>query len=179
MSHLPIWYMGQLDSELCDKVVDELSFVDAKDATLGVDGADTNLDTRKTKIRFANGDYWLNQMFERVAFEANKTCKWDYHLTGSERVQFAEYEVGHHYTWHTDTFTLAGQDIDRKISVICLLNDEFEGGDFEVRLYSDYKAPLTKGAIIAFPSILEHRVTPVTSGIRYSATMWFNGPRFR
>jgi len=49
----------------------------------------------------------------------------------------------------------------------------------KVRLYNNYTAPLEKGTIIAFPSILEHRVIPVTSSIRYSATMWFNGPRFR
>jgi PKHD-type hydroxylase len=63
--------------------------------------------------------------------------------------------------------------------VVCLLNDGFEGGEFEVRLYNDYKAPLVKGTMIAFPSILEHRVLPVLSGLRYSATMWFSGPRFR
>jgi predicted 2-oxoglutarate/Fe(II)-dependent dioxygenase YbiX len=38
---------------------------------------------------------------------------------------------------------------------------------------------MSHGTIIAFPPILEHRVIPVTSGVRYSATMWFNGPRFR
>jgi PKHD-type hydroxylase len=48
-----------------------------------------------------------------------------------------------------------------------------------MRLYSEYTAPLVKGSMIAFPSILEHRVTPVLSGVRYSATMWFNGPRFK
>jgi PKHD-type hydroxylase len=94
-------------------------------------------------------------------------------------VQFAEYGPEQHYAWHTDTFALAGKPTDRKITIVCLLNDEFEGGQFQVRLYNDYTAPLEKGTIIAFPSILEHRVIPVTSGIRYSATMWFSGPRFR
>jgi PKHD-type hydroxylase len=94
-------------------------------------------------------------------------------------VQFAEYGPEQHYAWHTDTFTLSGKPIERKVSVVCLLNDDFEGGEFEVRLYNNYQAPLKKGTMIAFPSILEHRVVPVTSGIRYSATVWFNGPRFR
>lgn len=179
MSHLPLWYTGQLGNEMVERVVEELRAKETADATMGVDGAETNLSTRKTKVHFAEAGYWLEGIFERFAMEANKTCKWEYHVTGSERVQFAEYGVGHHYTWHTDTFTLSGKPEDRKITVVCLLNDEFEGGEFEVRLYNDYNAQLKKGTMIAFPSILEHRVTPILSGTRYSATMWFNGPRFR
>ena len=56
---------------------------------------------------------------------------------------------------------------------------EFEGGQFQVKLYQDYTAPLLKGSVIAFPSFLEHRVIPIESGVRYSATMWLNGPRFK
>ncbi len=179
MSHLPLWYVGQLGDEMCDRIVSELHLKEAAEATMGVDGDQTNLDTRKTKVHFAEAGYWLEEIFERFAMEANKTCKWEYHVTGAERVQFAEYNPGHHYTWHTDTFTLCGKPEDRKITVVCLLNDEFDGGDFEVRLYNDYNAQLKKGTMIAFPSILEHRVTPILSGTRYSATMWFNGPRFR
>lgn len=179
MSHLPIWYMGQLGDEMCDRVVAELSPEEVKEATLGADGTDTNLQTRKTAVRFAPQGYWLEGIFERFAVEANKQCGWEYHITGAERVQLAEYGAEHHYTWHTDTFTLSGKPLDRKVTVVCLLNDAFEGGEFEVRLYSDYAAALKKGSMIAFPSILEHRVKPVISGTRFSATMWFNGPRFR
>jgi len=179
MNHLPIWYTAQLDDELCDRVVTELSQKQTVDAAIGQEGKEMNLETRKTKVHFAEAGYWLEGIFERFAMDANKACKWEYHMTGAERVQFAEYSIEHHYTWHTDVFTLSGKPKDRKVTVVCLLNDEFEGGDFEVRLYGDYKAPLKKGTMIAFPSILEHRVTPITSGTRYSATMWFNGPRFR
>jgi predicted 2-oxoglutarate/Fe(II)-dependent dioxygenase YbiX len=179
MSHLPLWYIGQLGDEMCDRIVTELSIEETKEATLGSDGSELNLQTRKTAVRFAPQNYWLEGIFERFITEANKHCGWEYHITGAERVQFAEYGESNHYTWHTDTFTLSGSPVDRKISVVCLLNDEFEGGEFEMRLYSDYTAPLKKGSMIAFPSILEHRVKPVTAGVRRSATMWFNGPRFR
>lgn len=179
MSHLPLWYIGQLGNEVCDRVISELRAKETADATIGVDGTGLSADTRKTKVHFADAGYWLEGVFDRFAAHANQECRWDYYVTCSERVQFAEYGVGHHYTWHTDTFTLSGRETDRKITVVCLLNDEFEGGDFEVRLYNDYNAQLKKGSIIAFPSILEHRVTPVIQGVRYSATMWFSGPRFR
>ena len=65
--------------------------------------------------------------------------------------------------------------------MVCLLNDptEFEGGAFVMRLYSEYFPDLVKGSNIAIPSILEHQVIPVTSGIRKSATIWTYGPRFK
>lgn len=179
MSHLPIWYLGKLDSDTCNQIVAEMSGIEVKDAAMGIDGAEKNHATRNTNVRFGGSDYWLNDRFESFSTQANKECKWDYDVTSRENIQFAEYGPEQHYAWHTDTFTLSGNPIERKITVVCLLNDEFEGGQFQVRLYNDYDAPLEKGTIIAFPSILEHRVIPVTSGIRYSATMWFSGPRFR
>jgi len=179
MAHLPIWYTSEMDSDTCNQIIAELSGIEVRDASMGVAGDTFDKATRNTNVRFGGDNYWLNDKFEQFALEANKVCKWDYHITGRENVQFAEYGPEQHYAWHTDTFTLAGTPTERKVSVVCLLNDEFEGGEFQVRLYSDYTAPLKKGTMIAFPAILEHRVIPVTSGIRYSATMWFNGPRFR
>ncbi len=179
MSHLPIWYLSSLSAEDCDRVIAELGALDSKDATMGPDGQESNHKSRNTTVRFAEHSYWLAEVFERVAAEGNQVCGWNYDVTGRECVQFAEYGPEQHYSWHTDTFTLAGKPVDRKITVVCLLNDEFTGGDFEMRLYGDYKAPLVKGSVIAFPSILEHRVTPVLTGTRRSATLWLNGPRFR
>ena len=179
MEHLPIWCLGKLDGDTCNQIVAEMSGIPVLDATMGVGAAEINHSSRNTAVRFGASDYWLNSKLEAFAVQANKQCGWDYHVTGYEVVQFAEYGPEQHYAWHTDTFTLSPNPHDRKITVVCLLNDEFEGGQFQVRLYNDYDAPLEKGTIIAFPSILEHRVVPVTSGIRYSATMWFSGPRFR
>jgi len=179
MSHLPLWYLGKLESDDCNQIIAEMSDIEVRDASMGIDGDQKNHAARSTSVRFGGADYWLNDQFETFAMHANRECNWEYHVTGRENIQFAEYGPEQHYDWHTDTFALAGKPTDRKITVVCLLNDEFEGGKFQVRLYNDYTAPLEKGTIIAFPSILEHRVIPVTSGIRYSATMWFNGPRFR
>jgi PKHD-type hydroxylase len=179
MAHLPLWYTSELDSDTCNQIVAELSGIEVRDASMGVAGEQFDKTRRNTNVRFGGDNYWLGDKLEQFAHEANKVCKWEYHVTGRENVQFAEYGPEQHYAWHTDTFTLAGTPTERKITVVCLLNDEFEGGEFQVRLYSDYTAPLQKGTMIAFPAILEHRVIPVTSGVRYSATMWFNGPRFR
>ena len=181
MNHLPLWYLGKLPDEICNQAKEELLSFPMREAAMGIDG-DVKIESqRSTSVVFAPFDFWLGKDMEQFARMANAECKWDYDIPSREAIQFAQYGVGQHYDWHVDIFPLAGKETDRKVTVVCLLNDpsEFEGGDFQVRLYSEYTAPLEKGSIIAFPSILEHRVTPVTSGFRYSATMWFHGPRFK
>tara|TARA_R100001086_G_scaffold157028_1_gene84013 strand:- start:199 stop:879 length:681 start_codon:yes stop_codon:yes gene_type:complete len=75
----------------------------------------------------------------------------------------------------------------RKISVSIMLNDNFEGGDMQFRYIKhqdggDYCVDQIdtfvpkKGQGIFFSSDLWHRVTPVTSGDRYSLVKWFAGP---
>ena len=57
----------------------------------------------------------------------------------------------------------------RKISMTLLLNDpsEFEGGHLELRVSKNY-GELKQGHAICFASFLNHRVQPVTRGIRQS-----------
>ena len=57
-----------------------------------------------------------------------------------------------------------------------ILNDDFEGGDFEI--YGE-ESELPKGSVIVFPSFIEHRVAPVIKGTRYSLVAWFVGPPFK
>jgi PKHD-type hydroxylase len=40
-------------------------------------------------------------------------------------------------------------------------------------------APRTRSAIIAFPSLFLHRVTPIVSGVRKALVIWATGPAFR
>jgi PKHD-type hydroxylase len=181
MSHLPIWFLGSVPPEVCNQVRDELYAIPPREAEMGASGGQIAHGHRNTEVRFAPNDYWFSDTMENFAHESNRICKWEYGISGREAIQFAKYGPEQHYNWHVDNFPLCGMATDRKVTVICLLNDpsEFTGGELQVRLYSEYTAPLVKGSLIAFPSVLEHRVIPVLSGVRYSATMWFNGPRFR
>lgn len=181
MSHLPIWYLGQIDSAVCDKAMAEFDLIPSQDAKMGAEGEITEHNKRSTTVRFAESGNWFGDLMFKHALEANATCGWDYTITGHENVQYGQYGEGQHYGWHTDTFTLSGNPMDRKISVVCMLSepDEFEGGEFLMRLYNEYQPELKKGTLMAFPSILEHQVLPVTKGLRKSAVIWAYGPRFR
>lgn len=179
--HLPIWYMDKIPADMCDKATQEYMTIQPRDATMGAKGEELSHANRNTTVRFAEKAHWFGVMMRDFGVAANKECGWDYDITDHEAVQFAHYGPGQHYGWHVDNFPLAGLPTDRKVSVVCLMTDpsEFEAGELQLRLYSEYTAPLVKGSVIAFPSIIEHRVTPVIAGLRATATMWLNGPRFR
>ena len=72
----------------------------------------------------------------------------------------------------------------RKLSVSINLSDPntYEGGQFEMDLGEGpfvLEEMNRQGTIIVFPSDTQHRVTPVTKGVRYSLVNWFEGPAFK
>lgn len=87
---------------------------------------------------------------------------------------FARYEPGMHYQQlHMDCVAGGKQ---RKLTFDLFLNDSFEGGELQL-LHNEVLA-VKKGKLITFPSFLPHKVTAVTSGIRYVIFGWFYGPNF-
>jgi len=99
----------------------------------------------------------------------------------TENAQFTEYPVGGFYDWHMDCDTnMAHEPPVRKISMTLLLNDpsEFEGGHLELGAPQKY-AELKQGHAIIFASFINHRVQPVTKGVRQSLVVWFGGKPFR
>ena len=99
----------------------------------------------------------------------------------TEQAQFTEYPEGGFYDWHMDTdVTMQHEPPVRKISMTCLLSPEnqFEGGDLEL-MAPGKRAKLKQGHAIIFASFLNHRVAPVTRGVRQSLVMWFGGEPFK
>ena len=104
------------------------------------------------------------------------------------KYQYAHYHVNDHYGWHIDYIRQGHKDrlLHRKLSFSLLLNDDYEGGEFEfvmprygIQLNWDRIALEPKaGSLIVFPSTLGHRVKPVTKGIRKSIVGWCIGNQF-
>ena len=123
---------------------------------------------------------------------ANEQARWKYDIVAAESCQVTRYTKDGFYTWHKDGIG-SHNDVynepdnkflygnTRKLSMSIILNSNFEGGDFEMGgLDVGDKVPrLKEGAIIVFPSFMEHRVALITKGIRYSLVSWFVGPSFR
>lgn len=100
----------------------------------------------------------------------------------AEPPQILHYGVGGHYIPHVDAETLYKDDIgldlwektlDRDLSVVYFLNDDFAGGElFFPQL--DLVIKPAAGTLVCFPSDHNyvHGVRPVTSGHRYTAVTW-------
>ena len=98
----------------------------------------------------------------------------------TEEAQVSEYSKGQFYHWHTDS--TIDMDIEppvRKLSMTLLLNDssKFEGGNLEIA--GKKMSHMKQGHAAIFASFLQHRVTPVTKGVRKSLVVWFNGEPFK
>lgn len=133
---------------------------------------------------------WLFRRLNDVTAAINN--RWyGFALNGYESVQFTEYhgEAGGKYDWHMDLclgdHCLPAEMIEpRKLSLALLLNEpgvDFKGGEFQFNLGNEAEARTAeqkKGRIIAFPSWMIHRVTPVTEGVRRSLVVWVTGPKF-
>ena len=99
----------------------------------------------------------------------------------TEQAQFTEYPVGGFYDWHMDTdVVMAKEPPVRKISMTLLLNheSEFEGGHLEIVSPGKFQ-PIKQGHAVCFASFINHRVVPVTRGVRQSLVVWFGGKPFR
>jgi len=99
----------------------------------------------------------------------------------TENAQFTEYPEGGFYDWHMDTdVNMQHEPPVRKISMTVLLSPEhqFEGGDLEL-MSKGKRAKMKQGHAIMFASFLNHRVAPVTRGVRQSLVMWFGGTPFK
>ena len=99
----------------------------------------------------------------------------------TEQAQFTEYPVGGFYDWHMDTDVVMRKEPPvRKISMTLLLNNEseFEGGHLEIMAPGRFQK-LQRGHALCFASFINHRVSPVTRGVRQSLVVWFGGKPFR
>ncbi|PYS48465.1 MAG: hypothetical protein DMF68_13040 [Acidobacteria bacterium] len=97
---------------------------------------------------------------------------WHLNLTEHEGTQIIRYRRGGRYVAHAD----AGLDLAvRYFTVICYLNDDFEGGRTHFPSLNYTTLPQSGKAII-FPSEYLHSAEPVVRGEKYVLVTWILGP---
>lgn len=148
--------------------------------TFGLPGSKLDLDPtiRNSDILMLDPLHWFSGIMFNVAIASNTYSGWNFNITGpSEATQIAFYGFDQHYTWHEDSAMMMKNNYIRKVTTICMLSDpsDFEGGKLEFENIGEIT--LEQGDIISFPSFSKHRVTPVTSGFRKTATLWVSGNR--
>lgn len=152
-----------------------------------IDGAQTDVPVAKlrvTQVAWIDqkpGSQWLYDRMNAVVGDLNARF-YQFDLTGySDPFQYTIYHgrEGGHYDWHVDQI---GARAPRKLSIPLQLSDPaaYEGGDLQLHGRTEIdNAPRARGTLVAFPSWVLHRVTPVTSGTRRSLVAWTMGPKFR
>jgi PKHD-type hydroxylase len=112
------------------------------------------------------------------------TLNRDYRFDLRDFSEAPQYMVYHHtenahFDWHMDQ----GLHLDppRKLSLTLQLTDpsRYEGGELQFNSGNIMTAPKDRGAAIAFPAYIVHRVTPVTAGTRKAIVAWITGPSFK
>lgn len=88
--------------------------------------------------------------------------------------QFTEYKVGDYFNWHKDTMGDVVTQEERYCSMVIQLNDKYEGGNLELKPSDTdiLKVERGVGDLIIFLSNIEHRVTNVIDGNRYTLVNW-------
>lgn len=138
---------------------------------------------RKSSVMFVDNtkeNDWIYQRLAQLAIKTNNERYWFDLLGFHQELQLTRYSEGDFFDWHMD---FGPGDISaRKLSITVQLSDpdEYEGGDLEFMInQKSVKAPREKGTIVVFPSFVQHRVTPITKGVRQSIVGWVSGPPYR
>jgi predicted 2-oxoglutarate/Fe(II)-dependent dioxygenase YbiX len=92
------------------------------------------------------------------------------HIIGTQLVR---YQTGGHYVPHTDNDD--GELANRYLTVLCYLNDNFEGGGTDFPSIGFRMKP-SAGTAVVFPSRFWHCAEPVISGEKLVLLTWLCGP---
>ena len=173
------WYENSFSDEEIKKIEDIASDIEERVATAGREGEGGIIKARTSKIKWMEHDEstaWLYDKLGKYISKANKEV-WKFHWEGhTDTIQHTTYYAteGGHYDWHVDVGN--GTMSMRKMSAVLIMNDDFEGGQLQIKGIGE-NLPHKKGNLFIFPSYLMHRVTPVTKGTRKSLVIWAGGPQ--
>ena len=191
------WYFwtSALDKKTCNKIksLGKNDFIEAQVNKKA--GQEKDDKFRVSDVSWIN-EQWVVDLIWPYMVEANKQSGWNFDVTAVESMQITKYKPGGFYTWHRDgpSDCLSAYEIPknksldgkvRKLSMTILLNGNYQGGELQFARYRKFDCNAhtpdfkNAGSVIVFPSFIEHQVTPVTKGTRYSLVAWFVGPPFK
>lgn len=160
-------------SNECEIILNySLKNTELKKATVNSDASIIE-NIRKSSVAFLPYKIIFPNIIEKLEKELIKQVKIKgYELSFENPMyQFTEYKTGEFYDWHTD---VGDKKKNRYCSVVIQLTDEYTGGELELIDDNEIiKFKKGKGNLFIFLSNLNHRVTEIKSGCRYSIVTWF------
>jgi PKHD-type hydroxylase len=182
------WYGNVLSPEYCEYLIRKLNTFEFQTGQTHEEVENEIFSgVRKSRIAWAHHDEEIRKLTEHHAQLINRSdYAFDIYPIGCNEIQYTEYHSSNEgkYDWHDDLISSnnISHKSQRKLSLIFQLSNpnNYEGGDIEfMNIDVDQNVLKQQGTIIAFPSFIKHRVTPVTSGVRNSIVTWIEGPPFR
>ena len=170
-------------AKLCKEIIDLSSTLKKEQGKIGnKEVRDYNKKRRHSAISWIPFNK-MQPMYDDLIYLVQKINRNHFGFSNiqiTEPAQVSEYSKGQFYDWHTDTaIDMNIEPPVRKLSMTLLLNDpsKFEGGNLEIA--GKKLSPMKQGHAAIFASFLQHRVTPVTKGVRKSLVVWFSGEPFK
>ena len=170
------WQKGEIPDEICDYIINNI------EDTSYEKGTTININKeflRNVNIQ-SNNINWINALLQGYIRYANHYIfHYDLSDDDKEPAQISKYSKGEYYKMQMDFGK--SNHLTRKLSLTAQLSDEndYEGGDL---IFYDGTEDVDKaissrckGSVIVFDSRLNHEVTSVTKGVRYSLVKWYHG----
>ena len=192
--------VGSIPLETCDGIVKFLDNLDLKWEEGKVRDTEVDYRSRKSDIAWVDDEELKSFVWSQFVSANKSDPDWCFNIDAMDAIQYTVYKLSPtpddsnplaaqsgHYEWHNDVVMSADSNVPsmcRKLSMTIVLNDGYEGCDFECgtvkggNLVSE-KIPLNKGDVLVFPSSMHHRVNPILSGERKVLVSWAWGPLFK
>lgn len=199
------WYFEEaIPHKICDDIIKHGNMLREERAITG--HYDKNKTINETELCMQRNSHvawtseqWIYKEIQPYVHKANENAGWNFEWSRSEVIQFTKYRLNQHYDWHRDSFDEPFNKTEdnplngliRKISIIVSLSEhgvDYEGGVTQMDFKDGHNGEnniidasqlAKKGSVIVFPSFMWHRVTPVTSGKRYTLVNWNCGNPWR
>jgi len=178
------YHLNYFSPSECDKIIQQGLVLPTIEGNLGQDKS-IDKSIRISTVSFFDADdvdhAWIFDKVQAAVDSFNRQF-WNFDLEYIECLQFSQYkDPGDFYASHMDMFY--AKDEVRKLSLSVQLSDPntYTGSDLLIFANGENftNTPREHGSIIMFPSYQVHKVTPITSGTRYSLVSWIIGKPFK
>jgi predicted 2-oxoglutarate/Fe(II)-dependent dioxygenase YbiX len=170
---------------------EQMGVFDGEKANQGIEDHPAKIDLEARNVKSADIIKILPQIKDLYSDIVKNIINpfYQFNINDSELPQLLVYEPGGHYKPHYDAVAkwknpdgtmIWKKSIDRDLSTVLFLNDDFEGGEF---VFPDLRVTIRPepGLLVCFPSsqYYLHKVEPVISGTRYTMVNWMTVKGFK
>ena len=158
-----------------------------EELNINIDNTIDHTNPNSGKIGYIKNKEILINFF-KICLNINKETKWDLDIDSIQPVTYQEYNSNYKSEWQVDQYHELYKDNNlRKISFTIFLNNDFEGGEFDI----DFMGPNNKVRHQSFDNTIPvntalffhaynwYRIKPIKYGIKKSLSGYILGPKYR